>query len=425
MSPEFYFQSPKRISFLLFCIVFFTNILFPIFPKADSNWALPTALSLVLERNTNLDEYVNLPATQQLFPERTQKIDGHSYDYFPLGSALLAIPQVFILIQINGSKELLSHSPEAGKFVASSWMALAAVLIYLCFRKKFGNSIAILSALLFAFATPALSTGGRSMWQQSGSLFVNCILFFLLVRGIFEKKELLLLGFFLGFDIWVRPSTIVFTLPIFIYLILIVKRKIFWVAAGGILPAILYFAYNMNLYGSPTPPYFNGHIHRVLIFSHFWTRLGGILFSPSRGIFIWSPFFLFGVFGFIKLKTDPDRFLSLLFLSCILTHIFLIASFDDWWGGHSIGPRLLAEITPFLLWFAIKGILSLPEIGFKNAVLRNLWVATCIFSAVVHIRSSVDLGPTIWNQVGNEGPRSWDWKDPQFSNGDWTIKLLY
>ncbi|MFB5649077.1 glycosyltransferase family 39 protein [Leptospira wolffii] len=394
-------------------------------PKADANWALPTAVSIVREGNTNLDEYMRLPETRQFFPEMTLKVGEHSYDYFPVGGAFLALPQVFLLLQINGTKEVIRHSSEASKLVASSWMAISALLIFFGFRRKFGDSAAILAALLFSFATPALSSGSRAMWQQSASLLLNCVFIFFLTKNTFKKYELILLGFLLGFSVWVRPSTVVVSGPIFLYLIFLLRKGIVWVILPAMLSLGLYILYNLTLFGTFTPSYFNSHIGKIFQFSGFGEGLAGILFSPGRGIFVWSPFFLFGILGILRIRQDREKNLSILFLSCIITHIFVIASFHTWWGGHSIGPRLLAELSPFFLWFSIQGFLSLSDRGWKDRLLRNAWVIACIFSAIIHIRASVDPGPMYWNQVGNEKERSWDWKDPQFMSGDWSIKLLY
>ncbi|TGK05085.1 dolichyl-phosphate-mannose--protein mannosyltransferase [Leptospira semungkisensis] len=394
-------------------------------PKADSKWAAPTSISIIREGNVNLDEFVNHPAFQNLPSQGLEKVQDHYYSYYPIGSSLLGIPQIFLLMQINGPNEVVQHSLEAGKLVASSWMAISAVLIYLCFRRKFGEMNAVMASLLFAFATPALSTGSRAMWQQSGSLFINCILIYLCMLETVKNRSLIFLGFILGLDIWVRPSTIIFTFPVFVYFLFLVKRRIFFVIAGGIVPAVLYLIYNLNIYGSLESTYASQHINRIFQFSGFGKKLVGILLSPSRGVFIWSPFLLFSFWGIVKMKQDPDRKLSILFLTCIVLHTLLIASFDDWWGGHSIGPRLMSEIIPFLLWFAMKGIADLPEEGRKSAWFRNLWVAACIFSLIVHVRASVDFGPEVWNKAPDEGPRSWELRNPQFIDGDWTIKLLY
>lgn len=415
----------NRFGLSLFFLVFLVNVVLPVVPRSDAIWNVPTSMSILLQGNINLDEY---PELQKEFGGYgLVQIDGKSYNIFPIGVSLLALPQLFLMTQINGSKEILNHSLEAGKFVAATWMGIAALLVFLGFREKFGQSKALLFSLLFAFATPALSTGGRALWQQSGALLLNSALFFLLLRGKYDIRTMIWVGLVCGLGVWVRPTTLLISGPIFLFFSLKRRLRASWILLSFLPLVASYLIFNQNLYGSLFPVYFSHHIDRVFRFETFGQGLAGILISPNRGLLIWSPFLFFSAIGMLKIRGQKDSTLSWLFLSCIVAHLFLISSFDMWWGGHSVGPRLLTEIVPFFLWFAAKGS---PDFSKSNpgSWLRSIWVATCILSVVFHLRASVDLGPTLWNRsprnVDEYPERVWDWKDLQFLSGDHSLKFF-
>jgi hypothetical protein len=76
--------------------------------------------------------------------------------------------------------------------------------------------------------------------------------------------------------------------------------------------------------------------------------LAGVLVSPSRGLLIYSPIFLFSFVGMMMVWMDSKSIL-LKFLSLTpFLFVLFVAKWATWWGGDSYGPRLLADITPLL-----------------------------------------------------------------------------
>src|SRR5262249_57291669 len=73
--------------------------------------------------------------------------------------------------------------------------------------------------------------------------------------------------------------------------------------------------------------------------------LAGVVVSPGRGLFVYSPFLLFGVPGIISAVRCRDRFQILLAVG-ILAYIITVAVWTSWWGGKSFGTRMMTEIFP-------------------------------------------------------------------------------
>src|SRR5512141_2991493 len=81
----------------VFAAVFLVHAASPITTSADSRYAIHVARSIVLERNTDLDEY-----RQEYEADRDGRyclttVNGHLQAYQPVGPSLLAVPFVAML----------------------------------------------------------------------------------------------------------------------------------------------------------------------------------------------------------------------------------------------------------------------------------------------------------------------------------------
>ena len=74
----------------------------------------------------------------------------------------------------------------------------------------------------------------------------------------------------------------------------------------------------------------------------------GILFSPGRGLLIYTPVALFALVSLLPKAAIARHKHTALFVASIvfaLLHCLVIAKFRFWWGGYCWGPRLLAEMS--------------------------------------------------------------------------------
>ncbi len=112
-----------------------------------------------------------------------------------------------------------------------------------------------------------------------------------------------------------------------------------------LLGAILVFlpqmlAWNI-LYGSPfTIPQGYG-------FLGFWQpEMFNVLFSTKRGLFTWTPLFVFAVIGFIPLYRKNKTLGAAAFLIFVL-ETYTNGIVADWWGGEAFGARRFISLIPF------------------------------------------------------------------------------
>jgi hypothetical protein len=84
------------------------------------------------------------------------------------------------------------------------------------------------------------------------------------------------------------------------------------------------------------------------------TSFMGLLASPSRGIFIYTPVIAFSIVGYSKISKLSAGIIKnflLIYGISILGQILIYSAFVCWWGGYSYGPRFLTGMLPVLFIF--------------------------------------------------------------------------
>ncbi|NPA90709.1 MAG: hypothetical protein GXO55_04570 [Chloroflexi bacterium] len=125
------------------------------------------------------------------------------------------------------------------------------------------------------------------------------------------------------------------------------KRGLLFLGTVALLGVGGYALYNMARFGLPwktgyqltqgefftTPP---------------WVGLYGILLSPFRGLFWFTPLFLASIPGFWALR-QSHRSDAYTLLGIVGIYLALFSTWWMWWGGFAWGPRFLLPIVPLLV----------------------------------------------------------------------------
>src|SRR6266849_1966923 len=177
---------------LLFVGLLIFYVACPVNTPFDSAWYLPTALSILKEGKVNIDEYA--PTFHQ--GHGTIQVNGHWYNDYPLGPALVALPFVAAAeLLFRGLAPFSALSPKIARWVdrwryrscatgeinldfwnipqrviASILVSIAAVLMFLIASQSLSRPRALLLTLVFALGTSALSTATRALWQHGPSM---------------------------------------------------------------------------------------------------------------------------------------------------------------------------------------------------------------------------------------------------------------
>jgi hypothetical protein len=249
-------------------------------------------------------------------------------------------------------------------FATSLPSALLATILFL-FAARFArrDSYAFVLALVYGLATIAFPYS-TVLYQHQLATFSLFVGFFLLWRVIYEQSNvrwLWAVGLLFGL-------AAITELPVIPFLGLVLlwsvyqypNRSALYRVVLGALPFLgVHFLYHFLIYGNALTVSY--------LYSVYWQdfnqqgvvsvtapsaeRLYGITVSSFRGLFFISPVLLVALPGLLLMWQQPRRYRSatILFVLIIVGFFLYNASSVQWWAGHSIGPRYLTPMLPFMM----------------------------------------------------------------------------
>lgn len=371
---------------------------------------------------------------------QTTYIINNNYHYvsaFPIITALLALPIYIIPVLLNmpitwDNLILLSHVSSA--FI----MALSVVAFYILLKKHFISDKHKLKLLtsIYAFGTINFALVSQALWQHGAvQLFVILALYFffntldLKIKSIGKYyDQIFLSGLCFGFAILSRPTSAIVIPIISILLVyklyfekykLIPSIKLFIsYILGFIPPALFFYLYNSIFYKNISN---QGYANQLTTgwLSRFPEGFLGLWLSPSKGILVYSPIFLFIFISTYlcikeirKNKTYEVNLKYILFGVIVLLHTLILGKWKHWYGGWSFGYRMAADVIPFFVLLIVPFIKS----NYFEKYKRIFYVLIAI-SILVEI-SGLAFFDGIWHAAYDRGfiDTGWLWslKDSEF-----------
>jgi hypothetical protein len=204
-------------------------------------------------------------------------------------------------------------------------------------------------------------------------------------------------------------------LPVFAYLCRYQYKFLLRWILFSLPPIALLLAYNYLYLGSILD---SGYGTTVLQpFSTYWSApflygFLGILASPSKGLFIYSPVLLFAFVGIYSAWKHQDRpLLKYLSLGPILV-LVLYGKWHFWWGGETYGPRLIADIAPLMCFY----LFPVWQVAERRMLLKIPFIFLALLSLVMHAVGAFTFEPSWYKKkdVSAESDRLWSWQDNPF-----------
>jgi hypothetical protein len=377
------------------------------------------------------DGSFHLDAFPVLYDERAQagRIDGlpyylvrargHLVSWYPVGAPLLAVP-IYLAAGLAGLPTDDAGLAVLEKLSAAVMVAASALLLYLVLRRLTTRPVALALVAVYGLGTSNLSVSSQALWQHGPSQLALVAALYCLVRAREESWWAALAGFPLALSVVVRPVNVVLVLPLAAHAAWAYRRHAPGLVATA-LPAIAsQLWYNVAHFGEA----FHTQLSRLT--EPLWQTsvpegLGGLLLSPGRGLLVYSPVLVLSLLGLARVwRPGGDSLLRALSVGAVLT-VLLYSKWAKWWGGHTYGPRLLADLSPAL----VLAMLPLAERLLRHRAWQIVFALLAAWSIGAHTLGAFVDDHVTWNRrvdVEAHPERLWWWGDNQLVN---SIRALW
>lgn len=303
---------------------------------------------------------------------------GHLVSLYPVTTPVLLsplyLPAVAYLSATGWDPQELDRSARIMEKVLASLLASAsAALFFLLVRRRADVRPALLLTFAYAFGTTTWVISSQALWQHGvAELLVVCALF--LLTGECTRGRAVAAGLVLGLLACNRPPDAIIAAALGAYGLWWAARFAPLLVAAAVTPAVPLLAYNLGTVGHYAGAY--GLVGDPSFFDHnVLFGLAGLLFSPTKGLFIFSPFLIFAAFCPIRMIRDKRaRGIAIAALAAVVVQVLLYAA-ADWRQGGSWGPRWLTDLVPILVWMLAW---IAPSLGGLRRAVFVLTVAAAI-----------------------------------------------
>lgn len=302
----------------------------------------------------------------------------HKVSLYPVAVPLfitpLYLPSILYLNAHNWNPLLLDHAARIMEKISASLIAaITSALLYLLLRRRIEPISAFLFTLVFAFGTTTWVISSQALWQHGFAelLIVGTLL---LLTSPCNIRRTLLVGCLCAIIACNRPPDAILAAAFGIYALFWAGRLAPFLLVGAALPIGLELIYNLHTVGIIIGAY---GLKGDSSFFHFelLPGLAGLLFSPTHGLFFFSPFLIFLPFYLKQAKRDHNQLTVILGLAVILQ--LLLYAKADWRQGMCWGPRWLTDCLPILFWMLAPALKSMSK---KILV---LFVLACITAIAI------------------------------------------
>ena len=186
------------------------------------------------------------------------------------------------------------------------------------------------------------------------------------------------------------------------------------VTLGGLALFANWYLYGTLLGGRESIVASITHTHAVGSYFRFspWNLIG-LLFAPSRGLFLYSPVLLFALPGLVRsLSASAPPAERLITVAGVL--VFVLYGFvATWWAGWGFGPRYMTDLLPFFaLWLARTPLPARPTLTAPAFALALSWSLGVYELGVRTYPCRWDSAPI---NVDQAPERLWNWGDTEIA----------
>lgn len=361
-------------------------------------------------------------------------LPGRSVGTFGVGAGLVALPALALVRLVAGE---LTARPElvwlTVRVVAAACVAGSAAFVFLAAAAFTTRRRALAVAVAYAAGGCGWSIASQALYQHGPDMLLLALGAWQLTRlpqvaGDGAPGAATWAGLALGAATWMRPTSAVVVLAVAAWLAWARRRALWPFLVAAAVPLVLLAAYQWRYLGAPWETGQEARassvaLHKTGVGDPWQTPLAlgaaGLLFSPSRGLFVFSPLFALALPGAFIAFRQP-RFAVLRPLALAALSLTVVAcKWFDWWGGWTYGYRPLVDLTPLL------ALLALPTLDALFARRWRVAVAAGLLGWSVAVQA---LGAYCYDTDGWNARQGRDIDRPQFRARLWSVadsQILY
>lgn len=404
------------ILFILIYIVY--NTVSRMTMSGDTNPAAFLPLALLLHQTVYFDAFVGAglgPNVAYAFP----LVNGHYVSLFPIVTPVLITPVYFVSYMLYSVFQIpfdVTSIMILAKTSATIIAALSCVFVYLAGKELFSKKIALLTALVYAFATSTWSVSSQALWQHGTVELLLILMIYLVIKNEQERSRntIIFMGFLTGLFLFNRPPDAVLLLPIIGYVVWYERQNLLVYAISAAATGLPFLVYNLSIFGNV----FGGYSQNLGFFSFGLDSIGnfaGLLVAPNVGLLVFSPVLLMSVFGYLKLHTISSvriRQVLVVFGPAIVLEILVYSFFGLWESSvaFSYGQRFLTGFVPVLVIFfgiSVNEFFIAEPKTFRTRIIQAV-IVLLIVSSVIIQAIGVFLYP-LYPDRSTSSERPWDW----------------
>ena len=378
----------------------------------DSIPARLLPFSILREGNFDLDEFHWLRRLEPHPYFMRQGANGHWMSLYTVGVPLLVTPlsvPVVWWLQHNhiGDDDVRFRlvTVVMERVAAASIAAASVALEFLAVSTFASTALAAGVAVAYGLSTSLWSVGSQALWQHGTAALALAGLCLCLLAPD-TRRNAVAAGGCAALAVLARPTMLVFAALALVFIWRERRARLLAFLSLPLLGTLLLLAYNLRLLGL-----LGGAYQRGRFSVPDPGRFLGLLVSPSRGLFIYTPAALLAVVGALHRDRRAPRWIAYLPFG-VTAYLVLYSCWNGWWGGHCYGPRFLTDVLPGLALCAVPVVQRWwqQRWGRLAVVLLVTWGVVVQVIGVYCDDRSWDKLP---KSVDTASWRVWQWDDPQ------------
>ncbi|MFL7811225.1 MAG: hypothetical protein AB8I80_21475 [Anaerolineae bacterium] len=266
---------------------------------------------------------------------------------YPPGAAFAASIPYWVVSRLFPALVSQYLSPPF-KAISALFVALSVACMHraLSFLARPGAALGI--AVLYGFGTSAWSVASQDLWQHAPSLLLLSIFlaFYLAATALARRSLVLWATLPLALSVSCRLTNGLLLVAFLVYVRLShpsVLRGALLLALVGMVPLVVYSVGTVGVLFS-TGGYTGGYGGLPSMLSRLPEGIAGILVSPGRGLFVYTPVLAFA-FAIPAWRKRRELWLM---AACATAVLLSAAAWHTWWGGGGYSYRIVLEAAPFL-----------------------------------------------------------------------------